>query len=378
MKEPEGLIMQLTKLQIGFCMECGVCTGSCPISYERDHFSPRQMIKRTLVDPDPDILQSRDLWACLSCSRCSDRCPVGIDFPAFITSYRQKARKAENLPCQSHHGIFQTLTTIQAGNLQQSRTSWASEAGIIRERGDYFLFVGCLPFQNAVFHYLDLQMIDIARAALILLNKLGIEPVVSDNERCCGHDAFWTGDDTLFAICARKNIETIRASGAKTVLFICPEGYSIFKEQYPRIVGELPFRMVHLTEWLSEALAEKPLEFSKSAEGTITFHDPCRLGRRAGIYDQPRSLLQMVPDTRYAEMENNRENAVCCGTTAWLECSSCSKAMQVSRLKEAERAGADTMITACPKCQIHLSCAKSNTDIDVEIVDLYSYLAGKL
>ncbi len=82
--------MQLTKQQIDYCMECGVCTGSCPISHERPGFSPRQMIKRTLVEPDGYILQSNDLWACLSCSRCSDRCPVGIDFPEFIRSYRKK------------------------------------------------------------------------------------------------------------------------------------------------------------------------------------------------------------------------------------------------------------------------------------------------
>ena len=78
------------------------------------------------------------------------------------------------------------------------------------------------------------------------------------------------------------------------------------------------------------------------------------------------------------EMENNRENAVCCGTTAWMECSSCSKTMQINRLHEAEEAGAKTIITACPKCQIHLTCAKSNTDLDVEIKDLYSYLSEKL
>jgi Fe-S oxidoreductase len=77
-------------------------------------------------------------------------------------------------------------------------------------------------------------------------------------------------------------------------------------------------------------------------------------------------------------MENNRENAVCCGTTAWMECSSCSKTMQINRLMEAERVGAQTIITACPKCQIHLTCAKSNTDLDVEVKDLYAYLAENL
>lgn len=367
--------MQLTKQQIDYCMECGVCTGSCPISQERSQFSPRQMIKRTLVEVEGDILKSKDIWACLSCSRCSDRCPVGIDFPAFIRSYRQKAIEVANLPSESHHGIFQTVTNIQAGNLQQDKTGWAKEAGKTVEKGDYFFFVGCLPYHNVVFQYLDLNLIDSAKDVLTILNKIGIEPVVSNDERCCGHDAYWSGKQELFVKLAKKNVEVIKASGAKTVIFSCPEGYSTFKEHYPEVVGELDFEVVHITEFLADKLAEQTFS---GRGGAVTFHDPCRLGRRSGIYELPRQLINLVPGTELKEMANNRENAVCCGTTAWMECSSCSKTMQIQRLQEAKEAGADTLLTACPKCQIHLTCAKSNTDIDVEVKDLYAYLAENL
>ena len=370
--------MQLTKQQIDYCMECGVCTGSCPISYDRPGFSPRQMIKRTLVEPDGDILKSSDIWACLSCSRCSDRCPVGIDFPAFIRTYREKAIAVGNLPRESHHGIFQSLTALQSGPRSQNRIGWASDCGKISERGDYFFFVGCLPYQDVVFKYLDLQMLDTARSILKILNKIGIEPVVSNDERCCGHDAFWSGNEELFTSLAKQNVETIKASGAKTVIFSCPEGYSIFMESYPAIVGELPFEIIHISEFLARELPKAEISFNAATNGPVTYHDPCRLGRRAGIYEEPRTLLSLLPGSDFREMENNRENAVCCGTTAWMECSSCSKTMQIKRLQEAERAGAGTIITACPKCQIHLSCAKSNTDIDIEVKDLYAYLSENI
>jgi Fe-S oxidoreductase len=333
------------------------------------------MIKRTLVDIDDDVLLSNDIWACLSCSRCSDRCPVGIDFPEFIRSYREKAMKVGNLPAESHHGIFQTVNAIQAGDLGQKRNGWVRDAGKTVEKGDYFFFVGCLPYHDVVFRYLDLNMIDSAKNVLTILNKLGIEPVVSNDERCCGHDAFWSGKEELFKTLARKNVEVIKASGAGTVIFSCPEGYSTFKEHYPDVVGKLDFEIVHLTEFLADRLADLP--FSGKGD-TVTFHDPCRLGRRSGIYDLPRQLINMVPGTELREMANNRENAVCCGTTAWMECSSCSKSMQTQRLMEAKEAGAETLLTACPKCQIHLTCAKSNTDIDVEVKDLYAYLAENL
>ena len=104
--------MQLSQQQIDYCMECGVCTGSCPVAMTLEDFSPRRMIKRTLAEPESDILKSKDIWACLSCSRCSDRCPVKIDFPEFIRSYRHKARQEDNLHKLSHHGMFHTITSI--------------------------------------------------------------------------------------------------------------------------------------------------------------------------------------------------------------------------------------------------------------------------
>jgi heterodisulfide reductase subunit D len=390
--------MQLSEMQIDYCMECGVCTGSCPVAMELDGFSPRQMIKRALKDPQGDILASSDLWACLSCSRCSDRCPVEIDFPAFIRGLREKARQQDNLPKLSHHGMFHTITSIQAaqieqerakhdltqpdltkrGRTKQDRIGWAKEAGKISDTGEYFYFTGCIAYYDLAFEYLDLKMIKSAENNLRLLNKMGIQPVVSNDECCCGHDAFWCGDEKTFETLAKKNIETIEKSGAKTVIFGCPEGYSMFKEAYTQRFGPLPFEVMHITQFLAEKLPGTDLRFKANSPRRVTFQDPCRLGRRSGIYEAPRQLIQMVEGCDLGEMEHNRENAVCCGTTAWMQCSSCSKVMQIQRLKEAEAAGACAIITACPKCQIHLTCAKKNTGHDLEIIDLVSFLADNL
>ena len=124
--------MQLTQKQIDYCMECGICTGSCPISIELPSFSPRQIIKRAMREPGGDLLQSQELWACLSCARCSVRCPVEIDFPEFIRSSRLEARQSGNLPLESHHGMFQTIAGLQTGDIKQKRTKWAEEVGVFR------------------------------------------------------------------------------------------------------------------------------------------------------------------------------------------------------------------------------------------------------
>ena len=368
----------LTQKQIDYCMECGLCTGSCPVSRELSTFSPRQMIKRAVLDPDGGLVGSREIWSCLSCASCSGRCPAEIDFPEFISSHRQQARRAGNFPEESHHGIMQAIAGLQTRNLKQQRTAWARDTGAFRDSGEFFYFVGCLPFFDVTFRYLNLSPLESARSLLTLLNKMGIEPVISDHERCCGHDALWCGDHTTFQKLAEWNLEVIMASGAKTVLFSCPEGYVTFKKYYPKHFGALPFEVLHMTEFLARKLPETGMSFQAPAAETVTYHDPCRLGRLAGIYEAPRQLLAMVPQVKLVEMERNRENALCCGTSAWMECSAHSKAVQTERMQEAIQTGAQTLITACPKCQIHLACAQSGTDISLKMVDLYTYLNQRM
>ena len=368
----------LTQKQIDYCMECGLCTGSCPISRELSTFSPRQLIKQAVLDPDGGLVQSREIWACLSCASCSERCPAEIDFPEFISAHRQEARSAGNFPQESHHGILQAVAGLQTCDLKQQRTQWAREAGAFGETGEYFYFVGCLPFFDVTFRYLNLSPLETGRSVLTLLNKMGIEPVISNHERCCGHDALWCGDHATFRKLAGWNLEVIKSSGAKTVIFSCPEGYVTFKKYYPKYFGELPFEVLHLTEFLARELQGAGLSFQPASAGTVTYHDPCRLGRLAGVYEPPRELLKSLPDTELVEMERNRQNALCCGTSAWMACSSYSKAIQDERLQEAVLTGAQTLITACPKCQIHFSCAQSGTDSDLKVIDLYTYLRQRL
>ena len=136
----------LTQKQIDYCMECGLCTGSCPISRELSTFSPRQIIKRAMLDPDGGLVRSREIWACLSCASCSARCPAEIDFPEFINPHRQQARQAENFPRESHHGILQAIAGLQTHNLKQQRNRVGSKGRDISRHRGIFLFCGVSAF----------------------------------------------------------------------------------------------------------------------------------------------------------------------------------------------------------------------------------------
>jgi heterodisulfide reductase subunit D len=367
--------MKLTKEQVDYCMECGVCTGSCPVSRVIPSFSPRQMIKRALMERDESVVHGRELWACLTCARCSTRCPVQIDFPEFARYYREKARSEGNPPQLSHHGSLQAISTLHTRDIKQQRTDWAKDVGKFGEKGDYFFFVGCSPYFDAAIKFGSTSL-DTSRSVLRLLNRMGIEPAMSNDERCCGHDALWAGDEATFFKLAARNLDVIAGSGARTAVFSCPEGYTTFKYQVPKYFGDLGFEVLHISEFLARELPGAGLSFKGSENGPslVTYQDPCRLGRKAGIYEPPRDLIKLIPAVRLEEMGLNRENSACCGTSSWIECSNCSKTLQIERLQEALSTGAKTLVTACPKCRIHLTCAQQNTDLNVEVADLYTLL----
>lgn len=357
-----------------YCLDCGVCTASCPVARILPAFSPRIIVERTLLDSENGLVRNPNIWWCLTCARCTHRCPSGIDFPEFIRAVRGEAIKVGNVGIYAHHGVVQTIMEMQVSGVQQNKIQWARDAGKIVDEGEYYLFVGCLPYFDVIFRDINVNPLKSARNVLKILNRVGIEPVVSDEERCCGHDMLWNGSLDNFKKLAAFNIDLINRKGCKKVIFSCPEGYLMFKRYYPTYFGKLDFEVIHFYDLVAERLGSNELPLVPT-EGTVTYHDPCRLGRFCQIYEGPREIIRSIPGIRLAEMDRNRESSVCCGTTGWLNCSSCSRQIQMERLKEAKATGADTLITACPKCQIHFTCALTNSDLKVEIKDLCNLLA---
>ncbi len=358
------------------CLDCGKCTGACPVTRVDATYSPRGTVERVLLGRPEELIHDPHLWSCLTCGLCSTRCPAGVDYPAFIVAVRAAARQAAVEGSYAHNAIMQELMMLMAAPLEQQRTGWLSD-DLTVERGDDFYFVGCLPYFDVVFADLGVVSTDTARATLRLLNAIGITPVVSNDERCCGADLLLNGDEAGFRRLAELNVQTIRASGAKRVIFSCPEGYNAFLRDYPRVVGRLPFAVVHLTELLAGHVDELPLG---RLEGTVTYHDPCKLGRYQSIYEPPRQLLAAVPGVELVEMDKNRGQALCCGSTGWVNCGRCAKGIQMTRLGQAQQTGAARLVTACPKCRIHLSCAlhDAGSTVDLQLEDLACLLARSM
>ncbi|UCD83952.1 MAG: (Fe-S)-binding protein [Deltaproteobacteria bacterium] len=378
MKEIEKAI---SDTGINKCLECGKCTANCPISKFNIRFSPRRFISMTNLGELDRVLNDREIWSCLSCGMCDARCLANIDHLSYIKNIRTIAHRDGKEGICSHSGALQSLMRIMTSStLKQNRLGWLPEGKKISRTGDLVYFVGCLPYFDVLFSDIRVESLDIAKSTLRILNKLGIEPALLSNERCCGHDLLWTGDIDNFRRLAEHNLSEIEKSKAKTVLFSCAEGYRTFKLDYPEYFGSLGFEVIHISELLKEKLDSGEIKFNK-LDRTVAYQDPCRLGRHMGIYDQPREILSSIPGLKLKDMEKSGKNAVCCGTSVWTNCGAPSKMIQLGRLKEADRLRAGTLVTSCPKCYIHFNCALSDEEgkrIKAKVEDLTVIAASAL
>ena len=365
------------------CVECGKCTTVCPVAKYNTNFAPRTVVLKASEGIIENVQSNRDVWTCVTCEQCNSMCPYKVDYSGFIRGMRNEAVEFDNLPVCSQGGLMQSVMRIQANsNLKQNRLDWVTEDLKIADKGEVFYFTGCVSYFDSIFKERNLSLSGIPRAAVKIMNKAGITPVVSNDEVCCGHDLNWTGDEASLRKLMKKNVDLIKASGAKKVVFSCPECLRTFNLDYQDLMGDFDFEMVHISELADDLIKEGKLKFKKSPR-KVTFQDSCRLGRHLGIYDQPRNALK-ASDAQVVEMENTRDKAGCCGVSAWATCDETSRRLQTDRLKEAKKTGAECLVTGCYKCLIHLSCVAENKtqvpkeQIDIPIKDLSVVIADAL
>ena len=375
--ETESVHDILKRTNALYCQECGKCSSSCPITRLDPVYSPRIAVEKALMGLEDAVLTDKGLWSCLTCYLCRQRCPLDIEYDELIRTCRAKATANGIAGNCSHEGVLYSLSRLMANSqTKQNRLDWIPQEAEIAKTGDVLYYVGCLPYFNVVFDDIGIKNTEIAQSMLKVLNAAGIKPIVLDNEKCCGHDLSFSGDLAGFEKLAKMNVEDIKKSRASTVVTACPECYRTLKLGYEEYLGKQKFEVLHASEFLADLINNGKIKFAGKLDKKVSYQDPCRLGRHMGIYDSPRKVIASIPGVELVEMERNRQNALCCGVSAWMGCGRHSKQMQMERLAEAKGTSADLLVTACPKCQIHLNCALSEKlpverkDVAIETVDL--------
>ncbi len=373
----------VSSTEVTKCIECGECTSSCPVASIREDFSPRKMIAEALVKTDEErkeLIEGEDLWACTTCGICNLVCPYGVDLIGFVSGLREisteRGCSPSVAPCL---GLFSTQRMQSGDTGNAPKLDWPTEDIEVKEEGDVYYFSGCYSFFDLA--YKDRENLDLAevpRSAVKLLNSVDVVPAVSQKEKCCGHDLLWTGEKEKAKKLAESNIETIRETGAETVVFSCPEGLRTFKEDYGDLLNDdLEIDFVHISEFLQDK--DIPLRGDWEEE-KLTYHDPCRL-KHLEIFEEPRELLNKVPSVTVTEMERNKEKSPCCGVSAMAKCGPIAREMEKEKLEEAKDTGASTLVVPCGKCWIHLDCAMSvdpQLSEDLNLEEFTNFLANHL
>ncbi len=340
------------------CYQCGTCTATCPWN-QVSGFWLRKLIHKTqlgLVDfEDPEV------WKCVGCMLCVERCPRGVEVPYVMRALRRVVMEvgAGVVP----HALRIADKNMSAvgnplGEPKEKRTDWAKDLGLKTFTED----TGLLYFACCYQGY-DARCRSVAQATVDILQKAGVDFGILGNEQlCCGESIRKAGHESLFTSLAGNNIEVFKKAGVKKILVTSPHCYHTFKDEYPEQGGD--FEVVHLAQYLDTAMREGRIQLNKPVNRRVAYHDSCCLGRYAGIYDEPRRILQAIPGLELVEMKDNREYALCCGGCAgrlWQETKKGERFSEI-RIKQAQEVGADTLAVFCPYCMINLEDALLSSD----------------
>jgi Fe-S oxidoreductase len=363
-----------------YCVDCGKCTSVCPVADAGQ--SPRLAVKKCLRSDEKAVSGYEFFWSCLTCKACNELCPSGVSYAEMTAEVRELARGFGVSGECTHSGAIDALEKIMtAPKLKQNRMGWITDGIRTKDKGDVLYFVGCLPYLDTFFEKFDLALLDIGRSTLRILNRLGIEPALMKDERCCGHDLLWTGDIDNFKKLVKHNVGLIKETGAKTIVTSCAECYKTLKQDYPKFSPGFKVDVVHISQVLAKEVASGKLAFDKKALA-VTYHDACRLGRFCSVFDEPRAVMNSAGGIELKEMEHSGKWALCCGTVSWINCGSINKEIQIQRLKEAKATGAEMLVTTCPKCQIHFKCAMNGDDrgkeVNMKMIDLACLIDRKI
>ncbi|GHH28372.1 heterodisulfide reductase-related iron-sulfur binding cluster [Streptomyces lanatus] len=406
------------------CTECGRCQSQCPAWNTQKPLSPKLLMKglrehtylkaaglaghtdRALIGKgaadqgayNPEggeyVVDADVLWSCTTCGACVEQCPVDIEHVDHIIDMRRYQVLIESdFPAELNQ-VFKGLEN--RGNpwnmAASARMDWAKGLPFeVKEVGkdleslesvDWLFWVGCAGA------YED-RAKKTTRAVAELLHMAGVSfGVLGNRETCTGDSARRSGNEFVYQALAQENVETFKEFKVKQVVATCAHCFNTLKNEYKSFGIEL--EVVHHTQLLNRLVREGRLKPVAPEPGTttrsITYHDPCYLGRHNQVYSPPRELLSALPGASYVEMERNSERSFCCGAGGarmWME-ESLGERINMNRSTEAVGTGADQIVVGCPFCQVMLSDgvtalqAKDEAREEVEVLDVAQMLLASV
>jgi len=358
------------------CIKCGLCMATCPICKELllEKYSPRGKIQlaRYYSQGDLDVSDHyRDIYAkCLLCRACVVTCPSGVDLNKVFVGMREEITRRKGLHPKMeevvrslvvHHNISDEDNAERGGWRDFLRE--LPDHRYQKDRAEVAYFVGCVASFFPMAQMIPQNLVRILDAADVDFTILGGE------EWCCGFPLIGAGVPEKAREMMEHNLGKVKELGAKKVVFSCPSCYRTWQEY-----DETDVELFHSTQVIERLIGEGAIRLGE-VKATVTYHDPCDLGRNGGVYDAPRKILKSIPGLTLVELENNRARSVCCGGGGNLEMvdSGLTGTVAQKKIEEIQLTGAKAVVTSCQQCvrTIKGRARRQKADLNVyEITEL--------
>jgi Fe-S oxidoreductase len=347
------------------------------------------------IEWTPSLLQI--IYADPLCGACDVGCKRNLDLEIELTleALRVKAVQDGKGPLPVHKKIAQNIAKNHNlyGAPHDGRKKWVTSDIEVAKKADLLYFVGCTS---------SYQSKEIAQATAKILNGAKTPFMLMPDEWCCGNTLQSVGMLDEARELAKRNVEMVKSTGAKTVLLSCAEGYRMWKVEYPKLLNiataDLGFNVVHLIEFVDDAFKKGSLKLTKPVDMRLTYHDSCSISRLAdpwtpwsgergwmgtvsprlhrrrgthGLYAQPRNVITSIPGVKFVEMIRTRENAFCCGAGRGTKEAFPDLATSSAkhRLEEVKEVGAEALVSACPWCKSNFAQAVKENGDNVKVMD---------
>jgi Fe-S oxidoreductase len=384
------------------CTECARCEHYCPAYNTGKPLNPYMIvhkIKETLRErgehmirnggdeEDLDlerltggVISKEELWACTTCGACVEACPVFIEHVDSIVDMRRYLATMEADFSQEVGRTFRNMErNMNPWGISQSfRADWAEELDVplmseLSESPEYLFWVGCAGSFDDRQKEVTRSFTKIMKAADVSFAILGPE------ETCTGDPARRIGNEYLYWMLAKQNVDTLNDYGVTKIVTTCPHCFHTIGKEYPQLGGD--YEVVHHTQLLNELLADGRIELEGVGSMDITYHDSCYIGRWDDSYENPRNVLGAVPGVKVQEMELNKEQSFCCGAGGgrmWME-EDIGKRVNVERTDQALDTDPDAIAVNCPFCMTMFTDGLKTRDAEnVPLKDLAEIVADNL
>ncbi|MHC1635245.1 MAG: (Fe-S)-binding protein [Candidatus Methanospirareceae archaeon] len=369
------------KYDLFACIQCGKCTGSCPISL-KSPLNARKVVRESLLFDNSVMYGRSEIWDCTTCSTCKLRCPRELSAVDVIIGIRGFLVEEGKVPTTVRDALDSVFKNGNPwGRIRAKRSEWTEEIKeeykikdfSKGEKAEILYYVGCTPAY-------DTRVQEVARALVKLFHAANVDfGILGNEETCCGNEVRRMGEEGLFEILVEDNIGLFEKYGISKIVTTSPHCYNVFKNEYEGLEAEI----MHYTQFFSDLIDKDKIKFSKELNKRVTYQDPCFLGKQNKVYDEPRKLIESMKGVEFVEMDRAKERSLCCeggGGRMWVESEAGGGRTAEIRVQEAAELGVDIIFTSCPFCLLTFEDAVKTTGYEgkIEVKDISEVLAELL